>query len=383
MIEEKKMLSIGKFKLKISIKMLMSFLPFLILNYKLMADGLRQESMMFIDAKVLCCVCTIALAYINGFRRTAQREYLYFDCVMLILCVIVALRRDSFWIQDFCMILALANVVRFNFDQFSAFVWTSVAAIIPFFLRWLLAMIRVGGYLGNRGPIHFTTVIILVVAWMYIERIKPMWQYIGLIVAATLDFLGNSRTYLIVCAIAFLLVTYYNFAGKLTPKKLAIAFLGIVAASMVAIKLQDKFVKLFTNKWSGQTTIFTGRSMMWIDVLSEFKWLGYPENYIQNTYLLGNVHNGFIQSYVSYGAVFAVMYILLILLTIAKCIKNRKNITIQGFTIVFIPVTVAAFFESNFILETEYLYLGVCNAVLIGQIFRKAGDIMERKNVTR
>lgn len=384
MIINNKHILIRKFKIKISIKKCLYFLFLVLMNYKIIADGLIEESFDFVDAKVWCCICVLAVRCIGGFKNLGKysNKYLYFDCMMLVLCAVVALRSDSFFMRDFCMILALTNIIRFNDCQFSFFVWTSLVAILPGFLRWFLVMIHVGGFLGNRGPIHFTTVIILIVAWMHIKNIKPKWQYSCLIIATVLDFWGNSRTYLIACSVAFLLLTFYTFKGKLTIKKLLTILGGIIIATIVIINLQDKIMDLFTNKWGGQqTTIFTGRSMMWIDVFSRFKWIGYPENYIQDKYSLGNVHNAFIQAYVSYGVIFAIMYIILIILAIKKCINNRNNIIIQGLSIAFIPVTIAAFFESNFIMESGYVYLGVCNAVLIGQIFRESSNMMVKRNV--
>lgn len=368
---------------KFPFRNLIIFSLFLILDYKLIADGLSREFMTFINGKTLSCICAIIIIGVSSIKKgnlvIAQNRKRNIDCLLIILTIVIFIRHDTFWIQELCMIVALVIIFDLSFETFTIFIYASCFAVAPFVIRWILALLDNVGYLGNRGPIYFTTIAILLASLMYIKDVNWKWQYLVLLVAVVLDFVGQSRTYLIVCAIAFCILTFYNFKGVFTIKKLLLLLLGVTAVVFIAIKLQDQIIELFTNKWSGQTTIFTGRSMMWLDVLSEFKWIGYEEGYIQNKYLLGNVHNAFIQSYVSYGIIVAFLYIILVVNSIIKCIKYREDRMIQGLTAIFIPVTIGAFFESNFILENEYLFLGICNAFVIGQINQESNKALENR----
>lgn len=360
---------------------IMIFFILFILIYKLIADSLLWDFLPFLDGKIFSFFCFIILFfvyYMKDGQIHLKKSYINIEVTIFlsVLAIAILFRQDSFWITDLCMLVALIIIFESDFNVFELFACASSLAICPFFLRWLLAVFRVGEYMGNRGPIHFTTIALLLVAIMFIKNFHWKWQFIVLSLAILIDFVGQSRTYMVVCVLALFLLTYFNFKGKLTTKKIALLFIIILFIAIFMIKFQNQIVELFTNKWTGQTTIFTGRSMMWIDVLSEFHFWGYEEGYIQNKYMLGNVHNAFIQSYVSYGLVVGILYILLIIELLIKCIKMRKNKTIQGLIIAFVPITIAAFFESNFILEQEYVYLGICNAFLINLILKASNDSM-------
>lgn len=122
----------------------------------------------------------------------------------------------------------------------------------------------------------------------------------------------------------------------------------------VLFYLQDRIIELFFNKWSGQTTIFTGRSMMWIDVLTDIRWWGFERDYIPLKYGLDNIHNGYLQAYTSFGVIAGILYILLTITTLLKGLRTRKNYDIQGLMIVFLPFIALSFFESTFIMDTGY-----------------------------
>lgn len=368
---------------EISVRKVITFLILLILIYKLISDSLLWIFLAPVNSKVFCFICFGILFFIYHIRKGRiqfKKIYNYFIINLLLaaLLVSISLRQDSFWITDLCLLLALIMIIRLDYDFYEIFAFASSLAVFPFILRWLLSMVRVGEYLGNRGPIHFTTVALLLVSIMYIRNFHWKWQFITLGAAIFIDFIGQSRTYMVICLIALLLLTYFNFKGKITAKKLGFLFLLIIFSVFFMINFQNQIMELFINKWSEQTTIFTGRSMMWIDVLSEFHFLGYKEGYIEKKYLLGNVHNAFIQAYVSYGIIVGALYCLLIIRVIIKCIKYRENKRMQGLIIAFIPITIAAFFESNFIIEQEYVYLGICNALLIGQIIKISNDSMRK-----
>lgn len=332
-----------------------------------------------ISVSIFAMICMSAVALLENINILKNNKFLILFIIVSI-CVSV-LRNDSETIDNILLAYILLIVFQYKENTIKNFTIASFVVIIPFMIERFPSFIN-GEYLGNRAAITITTVWLLVEWYLYITRSKIMWQFLVLIICIIVDFLLQSRTYLIAACISLAMLLYFQFKEKLTLNRLlGIVFLAVSVFIMLTIYSQNA-IDLFTNKWGGrQSTIFIGRSMMWIDVTSQFTWLGFAPDYTMDNWGLANVHNGFLQAYVSFGFLVFGLYTLLNLYAIYKCIKLRGDVYIQSLMLVYIPVTVAAFFESNFIFELTYPFMGVVNAIYIGQIVNYKGLRINKNHV--
>lgn len=365
----------GKIRIrKLSIYTILAFMLFFVLSSILLRSALYSDfSKEFsVQAFTFVIFAGVWMLLPKSMKRGSKKKNVVVTLWLIIVALVIIIRQDSKWIGNELLLIALFFVFYASGALYDVFVCAAGAAMLPYLFRWVVFAVTVGTYQGNRGPIHFTTVTMLLVALMFAKGVKWKWQYLTLGIVAILDFVGQSRTYLVTCAMAMAILTYCNFRGKFTRKKLVTIGIFMVIGLIGMIKLQDAFVELFTNKWSGQESIITGRSMMWVALLKQVSWIGFEENYILNTFGLSNVHNAILQAYCSNGIIVCALYIALLVSAAYKCVKHRKSKEMQQLMIVFLPVTVAGFFESNYFLDPDYLFLGICNAFLVGQIFRVA-----------
>ncbi|WP_303813675.1 O-antigen ligase [Selenomonas ruminantium] len=319
-----------------------------------------------VDVSVFAMVCMVGVAWLEKINILKNNMFILLYIIASI--AVTLIRNDSETIDNILMAYALLIVFQYKENTIKNFIIISSLVITPFIIVKLPSAIG-GEYLGNRTAIAITTIGLLIEWYLYVNKSRMMWQCTTLIICILFDLLLQSRTYLIATCISLIMLLIFRFKERLTMSR----FLGCVffVTSMIFIIMMSyqNIIELFTNKWGGrQETIFVGRSMMWIDVTSQFTWLGFVPNYTLNNWGLANVHNGFLQAYVSFGFLVFCLYVLLNLYAIYRCICLRKDEYIQGLMLVYIPVTIAAFFESNFIFELTYPFMGVVNAIYIGQI---------------
>lgn len=362
----------SKYELKISVvtlKNICIFLTSFLMFFKLFDYSLLYHNLDFISYETVMFLNSIVIILFSG--ASIQKKATLFYLLLIILLIATFARGEAEYFAQNCMLIFSLFII-FNLKKSSCYavILSAAVAIIPYFLRWLLAMVRLGNYLGNRGPLHFAAVGLLGLIFLYQKKFKPLWQYLLMIVLIFITFIGQSRTSLVACCVSVGLMVFLQFQGKFTLKKMiTLAFFGVLGVG-VLFYLQDRIIELFFNKWSGQTTIFTGRSMMWIDVLTDIRWWGFERDYIPLKYGLDNIHNGYLQAYTSFGVIAGILYILLTITTLLKGLRTRKNYDIQGLMIVFLPFIALSFFESTFIMDTGYPFLGVCTTIILGQIYR-------------
>lgn len=321
-----------------------------------------------VNVSVFAMLCMSVVAWIERINIAKNKLIIFLFIITSI--GITLLRNDSETIDNILLAYTLLIVFQYEENTIKNFAIVSFLVIIPFIIAKLPSAIS-GEYLGNRMAITVTTVGLLVEWYLYVVRSKAVWQFMVLLMCIVFDFILQSRTYLVATGISLIMLLYFQFKEKLTLKRFFGIFFLIVSLILAVAISSQNITDLFTNKWGGrQSTIFIGRSMMWIDVTNQFTWLGFAPNYTMDNWGLANVHNGFLQAYVSFGFLLFCLYVLLNLYTIYRCFSFRKDVYIQSLMLVYIPVTVAAFFESNFFFDMSYPFLGIVNAIYIGQIIK-------------
>ena len=97
-----------KNKYKVSVRETIVFCIFLVVNCKLISDGLLYKFMEKISDKVLSFVGILILLCNNimkrkRFKAIEDSDYFYIDFLLMALISIVLLRIDTFWMQDLCI----------------------------------------------------------------------------------------------------------------------------------------------------------------------------------------------------------------------------------------------------------------------------------------
>ena len=141
---------------------------------------------------------------------------------------------------------------------------------------------------------------------------------------------------------------------------------------------QSDIVSFLFNKWgiASENNLTSGRTDMWMDVLSDLRLFGYGSDYSLKRYGVQNIHNGYIQAYVSYGLFVGIIYIVWKLTYTIDLVVLNKNKKIANLLVVIIPLLFFNTFESMFLLDLSYPYMGFLDMLLMGRSYQ---TIMELK----
>lgn len=264
---------------------------------------------------------------------------------------------------------------------FSAFIIGNIVSVLYFFVRVIPDFFQTGTFLGNRWPLHSTIVGFFVIYLLNETKAKRVWVYSLFMILMLSDFLLASRTALLSCCIAFTLQFIVDFAGKITKKKFYMMLILICAIfAIVLINFESIFTLLF-NKWGSNGFLGTvsSRSLMWLDVLSDIHLTGYGADYSLKKYGLVNIHNGYIQAYVSYGMIAGLLYLVWKFTYMTSLFRLHKQPQVKNILIVLIPMMIWNMFESIFLLDPGYPYFGLLDAMLMGRAYRVIASF-DRKN---
>ncbi len=308
--------------------------------------------------------------------------------ISVAICMLFFKKEPEYISQTFLMIFSVLIFYSINEKTFKMMIVSFAVAALPFFIRWFKIAVIEGRYIGNRNPLNLSIMLALLIYINYESKgKKKLINYIIIFGAILICLIGESRTSILAWCLGFMLMLYFDVHKKLTKKKLILLFIAVIIALALLNIYQDAIIKILINKWGSSITAekfftFSGRTIIWADVLNNIEFWGLPMDYVVNKFGLANIHNGYIQSYVSFGVVPGLVYIFWNLIIIKHMINHRRNPKMQPLIIVFVPLLVINFFESIFILEFEYSLLGIIYAMLAGQISRisKYDRIIQKSN---
>lgn len=341
-----------------------------LLSLKLMDFSMLRGQFDFINNHVAIFIVGIAIAFFKKARSYRVNSIFFFMLVMMIVSTF-ARKESEFYLTNTLGIFGIAFFYNMDKEEYRCSVYGIFVGAIPFLFSWLKSFLMYREYLGNRGPLCFSVVGFLLIT-VLLER-KRSYAFAVAIFNMILCLVGSSRTSMLCNIGCVFLIALDMWRGKLTFKKIVTIFLSVIVAMVGFSLAQDAIVELLSSKWKssqGSISLLSNRELMWIAVLSDIKTWGYPSNFLQDQFSLGNIHNAYIQSYVSFGVIVGVLYVSWAVMILVKGIKNKNSRNGVALLIPMIAITVVSMFESTFILEAGYPLLGICVVLLSGQIDR-------------
>lgn len=339
-----------------------------LLSVKLMDYSMLRGGFDFINNHVAIFIAGAAITFCKKKRRNRYFNIFYFMLSMIVVSTF-ARKESEFYLTNIFAIIGISTFYNMDKDEYRCSVYGIVMGMLPFLLSWLRTFLTYETYLGNRGPLCFT-VIGLLLATILLEKNRAYaFAVVGF--NAILCLVGSSRTSMLCNIGCIFLMVLDMWRGKLTLKKFVTIFLSSVAVIIGFSLVQDAVIELLANKWrsvQGKISLLSNRELMWIAVLSNLKAWGYPSTYVLRQFNLLNIHNAYIQSYVSFGVIVGVLYIVWSIVILAKAIKIRNSRAGAALLLPLIGITVISMFESTFILDEGYPLLGICVVLLSGQI---------------
>lgn len=330
--------------------------------------SMLRGSLDFIGNYVAIFSVGIAIAFCKK-NHAHRADSLFFLMLFMMIISTFARKEKALYLSNVMTIFGIAPFYNMDKDEYRCAVYGIVVGAIPSLLSWLKSFIIFRNYLGNRGPLCFSVIGFLLIT-VLLEK-KRVYAFAIAIFNAILCLLGSSRTSMLCNIGCICLMLLDMWRGKLTIKKSIMIFLSVIAVMVGFSLAQDAIADLLTSKWGAgqrQISLLSNRELIWIAVLSNLKTWGYSSTYVQMQFQLGNVHNAYIQSYVSFGVIVGVLYVIWSVMILIKGIKNKNSKNGIALLIPIIAITVVSMFESTFILDTAYPLLGICVVMLSGQI---------------
>lgn len=368
--------SLTESRIKLStLKLCLIGLCSFLIAFKLLDDTLLYDNFKYINNYVVIFISCLIILFCKSKQKNKHTSIF----ILLLLSIIIStfIRGESeYYISNCITIIALYIIYSLNDKEYVSAVYGIVLAVLPYISDWLLTFIKTGAYLGNRGPIHFTVIGFLLVTVLFRSKNRKKIVFFLLSFNIIVSFLGSSRTSLLCnCGCLFLAILTY-LQGRLTVKKLFRIFIIGIGVSTILVYLQNKIADLMINKWNNnQISMISGREKMWMNAFTNFKMWGFSSDYTQILYGVGNIHNGYVQAFISFGVITGVLYVIWTMSIFVLGFKHRKNRDMQCMLLAYLPVTVLSMFESTFIMEKGYPLLGICTVLICGQIARKTWEI--------
>lgn len=316
------------------------------------------ESKHIIGSYQLMALIAGVLVLLIG-EKTHKYSITVFFLIIVCLVSIFIKNETDYLLLDLSLVVAAYLLSFSGIKVFKAYAYASVITFIPFIIiysQWYLS-----GRLSvfNRGALHLTTLVLLLISTLYISKVKPWIYYTLLLFAFIFDFICLSRTSSIAIVIAFVIVFMLDIQSERVESKY-IKWGGLLLAFVILFLVFNSTIMGFIFKASSSVNFTAGRSFIWARLASNASTFGLNRADFKS--LLGleynNAHNSYIQAGAVYGTIAFVIYIIWSLQALFSCIKNRKDLEIQGLIISIIPFVFISIFESNFIFDSVYPVMG-------------------------
>lgn len=291
---------------------------------------------------------------------------------------IMAKKDDSMFVQNLLMCLSLFLLFYLKKRLYNYFVIAACIVIVPFIIMYLNNIIFGGMSPGNRGSLHITVCGLLLISAaypLYYRRNKIFLAFYSFLIVSGALF--ASRTCVITILISLLLYVYFYEKELAFSKRHTNKLKYAMAALVIIMLFYNTIVDFLFNKWGSNTqhsfvstVTESTREVMWEDISNTFTLWGFKSDYMLTQFGYGNAHNGFIQTYVSFGIICAIGYVIWCLFVLHKSIRRWKSKDMQGLILFFIPMLFFTMFESACIMDYVYPFIGLSVVIVGGQICR-------------
>lgn len=302
--------------------------------------------------------------------------------IVMLVCFMTStiVHFESELVSELCLIFAIALFFLTKEEFFDDFVIGACISFLPFLYIYIRNVIVRHYTPTNHAAIGIAITGFLLVSFLYRKGVRFTILFFIEICLTALNVVFGSRTSLVAGVVGFdILAYYYMKNNKKSNKTILLSMIGIVAVVVGVFVFYDQIYAILFLKWGhhsyeGNGNIFvqtmkaSTRMAMWKEVFRSFSLFGFPSNYVLQTFGYNNVHNGYIQAYVSYGLISGVVYLTWIISVIITGIKSHQDRFIQGHLLFLFPVLVFGILESNFILDPEYQFIGLELLMTCGQL---------------
>ena len=295
--------------------------------------------------------------------------------ILIFACISSIVRQDNI-IMTCLYSVSIGIFSCLKKDYFKKHIIVSFIAFLPFGIGYMVRFIKTGGdFLGNRWPIFICVITIMIIAYLYQKRTVVLPLIIIQIVFVGILAILGSRTAMITMLMSCAITVFWYYRKKTTLAKFLLFIIAMIAMVIFFVDqlnniLQVIFMKWEINQFSSQSFFqFSGRTLMWEDVLKNFKFWGLGEEYTLLKFNVLNIHNSYMQAFVSHGLLTAIFYIFWHLNSIKLIRKNIDSYEVQGYAIFLIPMFIFSLLESTYIMDPGYPFLGLCIAVFQGQLY--------------
>lgn len=298
------------------------------------------------------------LVLLIGYRT---HEYNSLFVLFIIACVasIIVKHESEYYLLDLSLVIGALFLSRSKQDVLRIYALACSVGFLPFvyiYIQWYLT-----GRLGifNRGALHLTTLVLVLVTCLYLSNNKSRLCYILLLIGFIFDFICFSRTSAIAIVIAFIIMFAFDVKGERVNTRF-VKWAVLLLLSVVVFLIYNDTIMGFIFKVSSAVDFTAGRTFIWKRLMDHITYFGLDRPmfrlYLGSEY--NNAHNSYVQVAAVYGGVSAVIYALWTLQTIIACAKNWKDKEMQALIISIIPFFFISFFESNFVFDSIYPVLG-------------------------
>lgn len=309
-------------------------------------------------------------------RAEKKRNAGIFIALVLSILISILVKNEETLIPQLCAAVAIMFFFFFDEKFFDDFTVAAVIGYIPFFYIFLVNIFVRHYPPNNHSALHVAVCGFLIVDFLQRRNVHFKIIFVIEIVLIALGVSFGSRTALIATVVGFALIVLDELRTNNKRSTALWATVGFLALVVGIIVFYDKIYSVLFLKWGhhsyeGHGSIIlntineSSRMAMWKVVFDNISLFGYPSYYVLRTFGYDNIHNGYIQAYVQYGIFTFVLYLVFLIKSARTCIKNRIDRS-HDYFVLLIELLTISLFESNFILDPEYQFLGLILLMVCG-----------------